>query len=227
MYACLDFDQENGLRPRFLDAEDCRLITKLKIPSAHSNLGRRALPPEYKDVEKWALLAEGGACTEPHQDSHGYSTYITVNQGEVGFGWMSRPSAEDRQSWQRNIYTPPYDVGHYWRYVVLRPGQTVTFPAGTVHFVFRSPAAGNTLAFGGHILRCSNIVHWVKTLIEERDQKDVTNEDLTDSAPGYLARVEKFVKQAKVNGTADRWGGEASIEEFLSLKTQFLRRKQK
>lgn len=217
---------DDGLRPAFLNTEDCRLLTKLKIPESHAGpeARRRTYLPGYKEVEKWALVAEAGALTEPHQDSHGYSTFITVNMGLVGFGWLSNPSKADRDAWRRN---PANFRGGQWRYIVLKPGQTVYFSAGTVHFVFRLPAAGNTLAFGGHILRCSNIVHWVRTLLEERDQKEVTNEDLTDSAPGYLARVEKFVNQAKVNGTADRWGGDESIEEFLKLKKEFLSRRQK
>ncbi|KAF2170993.1 hypothetical protein M409DRAFT_63989 [Zasmidium cellare ATCC 36951] len=217
---------DDGLRPMFLNNEDCRLLTKLKIPESHAGpeARRRTYLPGYKEVEKWALVAEAGALTEPHQDSHGYSTFITVNMGLVGFGWLSNPTKADRDAWRRN---PSNFRGGQWRYIVLKPGQTVYFPAGTVHFVFRLAAAGNTLAFGGHILRCSNIVHWVRTLLEERDQKEVTNEDLTDSAPGYLARVEKFVNQAKVNGTAEKWGGEESIEEFLRLKKEFLSRRQK
>lgn len=215
---------DDGLRPAFLNTEDCRLLTKLKIPETQPEARRRTYLPGYKEVEKWALVAQAGALTEPHQDSHGYSTFITVNMGLVGFGWLCNPSKAERDAWCRN---PSSFRGGQWRYVILKPGQTVYFPAGTVHFVFRLPATGNTLAFGGHILRCSNIVHWMRTLIEERNQKDVTNEDLTESAPGYLARVEKFVNQAKVNGTMDKWGGEESIEEFLRLKQEFLSRKQK
>jgi hypothetical protein len=105
----------------------------------------------------------------------------------------------------------------------MKPGQTVFFPAGTVHFVFRLPAAGgHTLAFGGHVLRCSNIVHWIKTLLEEKASPNVTNEDLTSSAPGYLDRVEKFVRHAQSNGTVEKWGGAEAVEEFLRLKEVFM-----
>lgn len=214
---------EDGLRPGFLSDEDCRLLTKLKIPASYGGVGRRTLPEDYKEVEKWALLAEGGACTEPHQDSHGYSTYITVNQGEVGFGWMSNPTAEDRKTWHQKLYGMPYHVGDYWRYVVLRPGQTVTFPAGTVHFVFRLPSAGHSLAFGGHFLRCSNLVHWVRTMLEQKRNRNISNEDLSTTATGHLDRVEVFVKQAQRNATTAKWGGDEAIEEFLRLKQEFMR----
>lgn len=216
---------EDGLRPRFLDHQDCRLITKLKNPEFDGTLGRRALEAGYKEIEKWALLAEGGAHTEPHQDSHGYSTYITVNQGEVGFGWMSNPSPEDRRNWHHKLNIPPYEVGDYWRYVVLRAGQTVTFPAGTVHFVFRLPSAGHSLAYGGHFLRCSTLVHWVKTMLEQKSNPDVSNEDLSGTAHGYLEQVEVFVRQAQQKGNTAIWGGDEAVEEFLSLKQQFMRGK--
>jgi hypothetical protein len=214
---------EDGLRPAFLAGEDSRLLTKVKLEHAGAGetAGRRRYPQGYKEVEKWALLAEAGALTEPHQDSHGYSTYITVNQGAIGFGWLSYPTDSERAAWNKDQDVP----GDRFRYVVMKPGQTVFFPAGTVHFVFRLPlgaGGGHTLAFGGHVLRCSNILHWIRTLIEERASPNVTNEDLTSSAPGYLNQVEKFVRQARENGTVGKWGGAEAVEEFLRLKEAFM-----
>jgi hypothetical protein len=211
---------EDGLRPAFLAGEDSRLLTKVKLEHAGETASRRAYPQGYKEVEKWALLAESGALTEPHQDSHGYSTYITVNQGNIGFGWLSFPTDEERAAWNKDQSEGV--AGDRFRYVVMKPGQTVFFPAGTVHFVFRLPSAGHTLAFGGHVLRCSNIVHWIKTLLEEKASPNVTNEDLTSSAPGYLDRVEKFVRHAQSNGTMKKWGGAEAVEEFLRLKEVFM-----
>ena len=213
---------EDGLRPPFLNGEDCRLLSKVKFPTA-SDRGDRAsrhrYDDGYKEVEKWALLAQKGALTEPHQDSHGYSTYITVNQGEIGFGWLSFPTDEERTAWCAD---PVGFIDGRWRYVVLNSGQTIYFPAGTVHFVFRLPAVGNTLCFGGHVLRCSNLVHWVKTLTQEVHNKEVTNEDISLSAPGYLNRVERFVRQAEKMGQLDKWGGKDEVDEFLKLKKKFM-----
>jgi hypothetical protein len=211
---------EHGLRPAFLAGEDCRLLTKVKLERDGETASRRRYPQGYKEVEKWALLAEAGALTEPHQDSHGYSTYITVNQGDIGFGWLSYPTNEERASWNKDQSV----AGDRFRYVVMKPGQTVFFPAGTVHFVFRLPGAegGHTLAFGGHVLRCSNILHWIKTLIEEKASPNVTNEDLTSSAPGYLNQVERFVRHAQKNGTTEKWGGAEAVEDFLRLKEVFM-----
>ncbi|KAK6436921.1 hypothetical protein LTR95_006888 [Oleoguttula sp. CCFEE 5521] len=212
---------EDGLRPNFLNNEDCRLLTKLKFPLSNNALSRHSYPDGYKEVEKWSLLAQAGGLTEPHQDSHGYSTYITVNQGEVGFAWISLPDADERKAWVRN---PQSHTSDRWRYVVLRPGDTIAFPCGTVHSVFRVPSAGPSLCFGGHFLRCSGLVPWVKTLLEEQANTCITNEDITASAPGYLDRVEKFVRQALKQGTElERWGGKEDIEEFLRLKKAFMK----
>jgi hypothetical protein len=222
LWNCLELAThvEDGLRPTFLAGEDTRLLTKLKLEDT-DYAGRRSYPQGYKEVEKWALLAETGALTEPHQDSHGYSTYITANQGRIGFGWLSRPSAKERENW---IQDPLSITGTRYRYVVLKEGQTVYFPAGTVHFVFRLPSAGgHTLAFGGHVLRCSNIAHWARTMLEEKSNPNITNEDLTSSAPGYLSKVEKFVLQAQQNGSLEKWGGAGEVDEFLRLKEEFMK----
>ncbi|KAI7087689.1 hypothetical protein KC356_g4000 [Hortaea werneckii] len=212
---------DEGIRPAFLNSEDCRLLTKLKFPNRGDTASRKGYDPGWKEVEKWALIAQAGALTEPHQDSHGYSTFITINQGIFGYGWLSNPTAEDRAAWAAS---PDHYVDGRWRYAILRPGQTVYFPAATIHFVFRLPAAGNTLAFGGHVLRNSQIVRWVKCLIDEKKDSSITNEDLTVSAPAYLGRVSKFVKQAlKRDHEAEmaKWGGKDAILEFLKLKAEF------
>ncbi|KAI7216072.1 hypothetical protein KC333_g5080 [Hortaea werneckii] len=212
---------DEGIRPGFLNSEDCRLLTKLKFPNRGDTASRKGYDPGWKEVEKWALIAQAGALTEPHQDSHGYNTFITINQGIFGYGWLSDPTAEQRAAWAAS---PDHDVDGRWRYAILRPGQTVYFPTATIHFVFRLPAAGNTLAFGGHVLRNSQIVRWVKCLIDERKDPNLANEDLTVSAPAYLGRVSKFVKQAlKRDDEAEmaKWGGRDAILEFLKLKAEF------
>jgi hypothetical protein len=210
---------DDGLRPPFLSTEDCRLLTKIKLPSSSDSASRRGYEPGWKEVEKWALLAQAGSLTEPHQDSHGYSTYITVNQGAMGFGWLSNPTPAEKKQWR---LAPSTFKGGRWRYQVLRPGRTVFFPTGTVHFVFRLSSADDTLAFGGHVLRCSQIVNWVKCLIDEKANPDITNEDISVSAPAYLDRVARFVKQARRMGQESRWGGPAAITEFLRLKDEFM-----
>ena len=208
---------EDGLRPHFLNGEGCRILAHIKLPSQGETASRMGYTAGWEEVEKWALLAQAGALTEPHQDSYAYSTYITANQGIVGFGWLAHPSAEERAAWgdAHDTY-----VGDKWRYVILRPGMTVYFPARTVHFVFRHPDAGSTLAYGGHVLRCSQIVRWVKVLLDQQQKPDIANEDIGVNIVGYLGRVEKYVKQAVKKGEVEKWGGQESIDEFLMLKAK-------
>lgn len=210
---------EDGLRPTFLNNEDCRLLTKLKVPSIEDHTSRRGFDQGFKEVEKWALLAQAGSLTPPHQDSHGYSTYITVQEGIVGFGWLAKPTDEEYSEW---LKSPRTFTNGQWRYKIMHPGMTVYFPNATVHFVFRLSTAGDTLAYGGHVLRCSRIVSWVKTLIDERGHRAITNEDISVSAPAYLERVAKFVKQARRMGQEEKWGGSSAIAEFLKLKEKFM-----
>ncbi|KAK5109444.1 hypothetical protein LTR62_007003 [Meristemomyces frigidus] len=217
---CLELatTRDDGLRPAFLNTSECSLLTSVKIPSSGDTAGRRGYVEGWKEVEKWTLVAQAGALTEPHQDSHGYSTFITVNQGIVGFGWLSNPTAQEKNDWARNHTSY---IGGRWRYVILRKGMTVYFPAGTTHFVFRHPAAENTLCLGGHILRRSQIVRWIDVLLQQTRMPDSTNEDMSLSAPGYLHRVERYVKQALKDGTEDRWGGREGVEVFLEKKTEY------
>ena len=132
---------------------------------------------EWRDLENWALLSEGGHCTAPHMDSHGLATWITIQEGLFGFAWMSRPTSEQRTAWMGN--TEHYDAGQQWRYWVLKPGQTVFFPSGTIHCVFRVREA-QTLALGGHILQWSGIDRWMDVVSQQVQAPSSTNEDMTD-----------------------------------------------
>ena len=55
-------------------------------------------------------------------------------EGSIGFGWMSCPTEEERNSWAAD---PHHYTGGRWKYLILKPGQSVFFMPGTIHFVFR------------------------------------------------------------------------------------------
>jgi hypothetical protein len=59
--------------------------------------------------------------------------------------------------------TEHYDDRQQWRYWILKPGQTIYFPSGTIHGVFRIQRE-QTLALGGHILQWSNISQWLEVI---------------------------------------------------------------
>ena len=53
----------------------------------------------WKNVLEWVLLSEGGHQTAPHMDSNGLTTWFTVQEGNVGFGWMANPTEEEEKEW--------------------------------------------------------------------------------------------------------------------------------
>ena len=81
----------------------------LRGDSAERVVARRAEWAEWREIEHWALLSEGGHCTAAHTDSHGLATWITVQEGLFGFAWMARPTDDQRAAWRNN--TEQYDKG--------------------------------------------------------------------------------------------------------------------
>ncbi|KAK7225164.1 hypothetical protein V2G26_013167 [Clonostachys chloroleuca] len=141
--------------PSFLTGRNCQLLGRIRDQVLNGYSAERVQVSrddwlEWKDIEHWALLYEGGYCTAPHMDSHSLVTWITVQQGCFGFVWMLRPTGDQRREWMKDI--EHYDDDQRWRYWVLKPGQTVYFPSGTIHGVFRLRGE-QTLALGGHILQ--------------------------------------------------------------------------
>ncbi|KAK4182977.1 hypothetical protein QBC35DRAFT_545237 [Podospora australis] len=148
---------------------------------------------QWKNVLEWVLLSEGGHQTAPHMDSNGVLTWITVQEGFIGFDWMARPTEEEE-----------------------RPGQTVFFPSGTIHFVFRTQV-GQTLALGGHVLQWSGIERWMHVVLAEEANPMITNEKhgtkRTNVCPCYLE-----TRRGQDSRRSDRRirGGDATVKRFLA-----------
>ncbi|KAK8130810.1 hypothetical protein PG984_007248 [Apiospora sp. TS-2023a] len=95
---------------------------------------------------------------------------------------MSRPTAKQRQDWMDD--TEYYDQEQKWRYWVLKPGQTVFFPSGTIHSVFRIRQT-QTLGLGGHILQWSGLEQWIDVVRQQANAPNSTNEDMTDACKWF------------------------------------------
>ncbi|EEY17081.1 conserved hypothetical protein [Verticillium alfalfae VaMs.102] len=107
-----------------------------------------------------------------------------------------------------------------WGYTVLKPGQTVFFVSGTIHFVFRIRAP-QTLALGGHVLQWSGLERWMAIVLTQMQNPSITNEDMGISAAKYVGVVSRLVA-AKVN--EDRSNGleiEDRILRFLGSVKAF------
>ncbi|KAK8153294.1 hypothetical protein BC567DRAFT_138672, partial [Phyllosticta citribraziliensis] len=72
---------------------------------------------------------------------------------------------------------PQHFTGGQWRYTVLRQDDTILFPAGIIHFVFRRRSL-DSLIFGGHVLLWSQLVHWTKNMLRQVVLPDTTNEEV-------------------------------------------------
>ena len=202
--------------PSFLGHDNCGLLRDIRTKKTTNGVAGRprlGLKDGWTEIEEWVLLSEGGNVTGPHTDSYGYATWITVQEGEIGFGYLSHPDKATMDRWTEG--TAEYVDGN-WRYVVLRPGQTVFFNTGTVHFVFR-PRGVQTMAFGGHVLLWSYAVQWLETVIWQLEHDDVTNETMLDSEK-YVVPAFELVKRRREIDDTDIMGGDERAEQFLALK---------
>ncbi|KAH8903830.1 hypothetical protein BR93DRAFT_901405 [Coniochaeta sp. PMI_546] len=208
--------------PKFLAAENCQLLSRVRDAVLSGSSGERTVAAkekwnEWLDVMDWVLLSEGGHHTAPHMDSHGLSTWITIQEGEFGFGWLSKPTKEERDAWVAN---PQEFTGGRWRFTVLTPGKTVFFNSGTIHFVFRL-RHGQTLALGGHILQWSGIERWITVVRDQMRSPQITNEDVEWSAPKYVRVVSDLVTNRVKSGRVDEIGGQQVVDRFLALVQEF------
>ncbi|KAK1779361.1 hypothetical protein QBC45DRAFT_326018 [Copromyces sp. CBS 386.78] len=164
---------------------------------------------EWTNVQSWSLLSQGGHHTPPHCDAFGFDTWITVQEGMVGFGWLStatiNPSAEsksegmtEREKWAAGPHR--YAEGSKWRFVILKPKQTVFFPSGTVHFVFRLKSQ-DSLSVGGHVLRWNGVERWLSVVLEQMENGNMTNEDMGwGVVRKYVDVVGKLVARSEKEG---------------------------
>ena len=104
-------------------------------------------------------------------------------------------------------------MGSRWRYVVLKPGQTVFFPSGTIHFVFctRTP---QTLALGGHVLQWSGIKRWIRIVLAQMANPMITNENMKQSALMYVHAISKLVENRMAEGRIEELGGDTAVKRF-------------
>ncbi|KAK0701088.1 hypothetical protein B0T26DRAFT_763683 [Lasiosphaeria miniovina] len=204
--------------PSFLEGENCQLLLRIRDAVLMGNSAERIAAPAqdwntWRNVTDWALLSEGGHNTAPHMDSHGYSTWITVQEGRVGFGWMSRPRQQEEEAWMSD---PHNFTGGDWRYFVLSPGHTVFFPSGTIHFVFRVQGE-QTFALGGHILQWSGVGRWLEVVVAQMKTPEITNEDMQPSSSKYVCIVKELLENRIRAGRAGGAGDRDTTAKFFSL----------
>ncbi|ROW18037.1 hypothetical protein VPNG_00019 [Cytospora leucostoma] len=218
----------SAILPSFLTGENCQLLPRIRDSLLEGNCGERIKASreewnEWTELLEWVLMSEGGHNTAPHMDSHGWSTWITIQEGNFGFGWLSRPTEKEQEDWMKD---PLAYTGGNWRFVILKPGQTVFFPSGTVHFVFRLHAA-QTLALGGHLLQWTALERWVQIILWQLKNPNITNEDLGTAPLKYIRSARKLVENRMANYRVTSMGGMPTVARFMALSTEVERWYQK
>ncbi|KAM7205170.1 hypothetical protein V8F20_003307 [Naviculisporaceae sp. PSN 640] len=212
--------------PDFLDDPQMCLLHRVRDHVLRQGLATRLEANSkdwatWRDVTEWALLSEGGNLTGPHQDAHAFDTWIQVQEGAFGFGWMARPTYEELTQWMAQpLQQPNATFGNKWRHVVLKPGQTVFFPAGTIHYVFRIKGY-QTLATGGHNIRWNFLPRWLQILELQMQNPNSVNEDL-DRVHQFLQSISHLIKQRLKHSTAEALFRKGKVGEE-SVKTYFTR----
>lgn len=209
-----------SILPSFLTGENCQLLPRIRDSlleghSAERTKASREEWNEWTDLLEWVLMSEGGHNTAPHMDSHGWSTWITIQEGQFGFGWLSRPTDQEQGAWMKD---PLEYTGGNWRFVILKPGQTVFFPSGTVHFVFRLHAE-QTLALGGHLLQWTSLERWVQVILYQLKNPNITNEDLGQAPLKYIRSARKLVDNRMATYRVGSMGSMDNVTRFMALAT--------
>lgn len=207
-----------SILPSFLTGENCQLLPRIRDSlldrhSAERTKASREEWNEWTDLLEWVLMSEGGHNTAPHMDSHGWSTWITIQEGQFGFGWLSRPTDQEQNSW---IKDPLKYTGGNWCFVILKPGQTVFFPSGTIHFVFRLE---QTLALGGHLLQWTSLERWVQVILYQLKNPNITNEDMGQAPLKYIRSARKLVENRLATLRLGSMGSMDNVTKFMALAT--------
>ncbi|KXS95341.1 hypothetical protein AC578_5288 [Pseudocercospora eumusae] len=164
------------------------------------------------------MLADAGAITLSHWDKTSFGTWISCYEGEIGFAWLSHPDQKVIDSFLKKSNT----VVGTWLYKVIRPGESLYMPPGTIHTVFRRPQGTQTLGMAGYILRRSNLESWLSFLHRElqkdlKPKRNFANDHEIHIIPPLMERLGHFIELAKKEGTLDKFGGQAKVDRVEKL----------
>ncbi|KAJ3549256.1 hypothetical protein NM208_g579 [Fusarium decemcellulare] len=223
-------DLKNHLKdrhvPEFLRNGNCSLLAEMRqrvegMGGAKKGKTKQGTKVLAKDPLHFALIADGGMNTYPHTDSHGYSTFLTLQEGELIFGWLSRP---DDETWDRWAQNPRYFKDGKWCYIVLKPGDSVYLPPGLPHYVVRRNGT-QTFILGGHVLQWSNLGEWTSLLRKQIEKPETTNEDMISKKVHMYVEIASGLVEEAIESGNDRLGylggvngAEQTLRDLIDLK---------
>ena len=161
------------------------------------------------------MLAEPGAITLPHWDKYSLGTWICCYEGEMGFAWLGHPSEAERTRWHSNNSK----AKGRWLYVVLRAGDAIYLPPGTVHLVFRQPEGQQTLGTGGHLIRRADLNLWLEMLtLELKAAPSRLDQDIPYGLimPGLLYGIKEMIEGSFQLETTECYGGREVLESAVA-----------
>jgi len=199
--------------PNFLASNDCQLLPQARDAYWREKSTAKVQQwEEWKDISEWILLSEGGVNTAPQMAKQALATWMTVQEGSVGFCWLST-QGQYGSNWYDWLAAPSDYTGGRWLYIVLKPGQSIFFKSGTVYFLFRARGC-QTLALGGHVLQWSDASRWIIVLNALREKALLsTNRQEKERITTELPRVVGMLINDRVDNR-DKCGGEAVFEEL-------------
>ena len=193
-------------RPKFLQGKNCLLLNEFR------ELDKKLVRARTLD---FMLLSEGGNHTPMHVDPFGLATFITVQQGEIGFGWIVDATAQDYLDIHKTVI--PSALKEKARYMVLRPGQTVFMPPGTIHFIFRKSDTP-TLATGGHVLTWKSIVKWLRVMKMQQLSTARINKDVTaKETKAYIDVLTRVLRNHGYHGHVPRPDGYDQVWDVIKV----------
>ena len=193
----------NHIVPWFIKGRDVSLLCSIRNDAlrGQTETGRTKDAKSMKDRSGFATCAKGEAHTDMHRDVNGFDTFLNCAQGEFVFGWVDKPSVESMPEWKANIDQPP--ESSTYRVILVKPGETVYFPRGTIHFVLRAPSTRCSLTFGGHILRYLQLARWTSIALDILDNPHTTNEDEFGDIYPIMIQIGKYLLALEARVTAD------------------------
>ncbi|KAF2717510.1 hypothetical protein K431DRAFT_315696 [Polychaeton citri CBS 116435] len=157
------------------------------------------------------MLAEAGAVTLPHWDRYGLATWIHCIEGEIGFAWLDRPTKKEHIAWMRQ------DIQGRWLFKVIRPGDTLYMPGGTVHLVFRLPHGKQTAGFAGNLIRRCDVNGWLRILAKELEFEIDEPSDVPylRLLPQIMLTVIYLLKNQRSQDDTDKHGGRGDANDLV------------
>ncbi|MCJ1304767.1 hypothetical protein MMC08_007580 [Hypocenomyce scalaris] len=175
---------------------------------------QKVFPAEMSLSTRFKLLAQRGAVSTPHQDHHGFSTWLSVVEGKMVWTIWAKGSEEDLEAFRSE---PASFIGGDRFYVILEKGQTLIMRRPlTIH----SPATlEDCLLDSGCYLQYNNIIMAMRATVFELRNPETTNEDPAQQLGPLLNVLKGWIGDSK---KVTLFEGETELHCFNGLYDEIM-----